>query len=152
MSEYPESYYELDVRYDPDPQPIKCWGCVKSATEGKCSLVRLRANKPFTLEVKLNLHEKVEKSETFYLLLLNMICPDAPTPTMVRPSWFKPPERMIRPEDVSGKVSAYVNRKDLPEKNPIATHGVLLDRAMPCSDKYDLVLTDDPRGQCLIQS
>ena len=149
MPEYLESYYELDVRYDPDPQPTKCWGCIKPATEGKCSPVRLRAKKPFTLEVKLNLPEEVEKSETFYLLLLNMTCPDAPTPIMARPSWFKPPERMIRPEDASGRISVHVNKKDFPGKNPIDTHGVLLDRATPCSDKYDLVLTDDPRGQLL---
>ncbi len=138
MSEYLKSYYELDVRYDPEPQPTKCWGCVKPATEGKCSAVRLRPNRPFTLEVKLNLPKEVEKSETFYLLLLNMTCPDTPTP-----------EKMIRPEDVSGRVSVYVNKKDFPRKNPIATHGVQLDRATPCSDKYDLVLTDDPRGQLL---
>nr|MDO8135088.1 hypothetical protein [Candidatus Njordarchaeum guaymaensis] len=149
MPEYPESYYELDIRYDPDPQPIKCWGCVKPATEGKCSVVRLRANKPFTLGVELNLPGEVKKSETFYLLLLNMTCPDVPAPTMVRPGLFKAPERMIRPEDVSGKISVYVNRTDFPDKNPIATHSVLLDKAVPCSDKYDLVLTDDPRGQLL---
>jgi len=138
MPEYLESHYELDVKYDPEPQPTKCWGCVESAAEGRCSTVKLRPNRPFTLEAELNLPEEVEKSETFYLLLLNMTCPDAPTPG-----------RMIRPEDISGKISVYVNKKDFPRKNPIATHGVLLDRATPCSDKYDLVLTDDPRGQLL---